>query len=146
VAATTGVITTVAGNGTQGYSGDGGPAVLAQLATDPSGDLYITDNFNHRIRKISAANGIIATVAGNGVAGLSGDGGWATNAELNNPSSVAVDSEGNLFIADSGNYRVRKVSVRTGMIETPGNGDAVYRDALHRFPCAVAVDAGRNLG
>ncbi len=151
VAATTGVITTVAGNGTQGYSGDGGPAVLAQfsslggLATDPSGDVYIADNFNHCIRKVSAANGIITTVAGNGVAGLSGDGGWATNAELNNPLSVAVDSAGNLFIVDSGNYRVRKVSVRTGMIATVGNGDAVYRDALHGFPCAVAVDAGGNL-
>jgi hypothetical protein len=150
VAAETGVITTVAGNGSQGYSGDGGPASLAQfsslggLATDPSGNLYIADNINNRIRVVSGATGIITTVAGNGAAGSSGDGGPATDAELDNPLSVAVDASGNLYIADSGNYRVRKVTLATGTITTLGNGDVIYRDARHGFPCALAL-AGSNL-
>jgi hypothetical protein len=147
----TGVITTIAGNGAQGYSGDGGPATLAQfrflggMATDASDNLYIADNFNHRIRMVSAATGIVTTVAGNGVAGLAGDGGLGTHAELNNPLSVAVDNAGNLLIADSGNYRIRKVAVATGTISTTGNGGVVYPDTQHGYPCALAVDAAGNL-
>lgn len=101
----TGTITTVAGSGNYGFSGDGGPATLASLASpravavDGSGNLFIVDSDNGRIRKVSTG-GIITTVAGNGVAGYSGDGGPATAAALNGPSGVAVDASGNLFIAD----------------------------------------------
>ncbi|HEV1286471.1 MAG TPA: hypothetical protein VNU44_14215, partial [Bryobacteraceae bacterium] len=146
----TGVITTIAGNGSQGYSGDGGPATLAQfrflggMATDASDNLYVADNFNNRIRMVSAATGIVTTVAGNGAAGLSGDGGPGTNAELNNPLSVAVDSGGNLLIADSGNYRIRKLTA-AGTISTTGGGGAVYRDTQHGYPCALAVATAGNL-
>jgi sugar lactone lactonase YvrE len=151
VAAATGVITTVAGNGSQGDSGDGGPATLARfrslggLATDASGNLYVADNFNNRIRMVSAATGIVTTVAGNGVAGFAGDSGPATNAELNNPLSVAVDGAGNIFIADSGNFRIRKVNAATGTITTVGNGGVVYRDTQHGFPCALAFDGRGDL-
>jgi hypothetical protein len=151
VAAADGTITTVAGNGSQGYSGDGGAGKSAQfrtlggLATDALGNLYIADNFNNRIRMVSAATGVVTTVAGNGVAGLSGDGGLARNAELNNPLSVAVDSAGNLFIADSGNFRVRRVNAANGTITTVGNGGLVYQDNQHGFPCSLAFDAAGDL-
>ncbi len=84
------------------------------------------------------ASGIITTVAGNGVAGFSGDAGLATEASLNNPLGVAMDGAGNLFIADSGNFRVRKVNAATGMIETVGNADLVYQDTQHGSPRALA--------
>src|SRR5208282_1432049 len=109
-----GIITTVAGNGTQGYSGDGGAATNAELylptgvAVDASGNLFIVDSGNNVIRKVGT-NGIIATVAGNGTGGYSGDGGAATTAELSFPKGVAVDATGNLFIADYYNNRIRKV-------------------------------------
>src|ERR1019366_1873335 len=101
-----GVITTVAGNGTFGYSGDNGPATSAQLggpygvAVDTAGSLYIGDAVNNRVRKVS--NGVITTVAGNGTTGFSGDNGPATSAQLQ-PFRVAVDSAGSLYIADSPN-------------------------------------------
>ena len=152
VAAGTGIITTVAGNGTQGYSGDGGPAIAAQfsslggLATDAAGNLYIADNYNNRIRKVSAASGIITTVAGNGVAGHSGDGGPAVSAALNGPLDVAADTSGNLYIADSRNYRIRKVAADSGTITTLDEDHiGLYGDGRHGFPCAVAVDATGNL-
>src|SRR5207249_3913068 len=111
-----GTITTVAGNGTFGPSGDGGPATSAQLsypagvAVDGAGNLFIVDTGNQRIRKVSPA-GMITTVAGNGTYGPSGDGGAATSAQFgfSGPTDVAVDSAGNLFIADSGNNRIREV-------------------------------------
>ena len=102
-----GIITTVAGNGTEGYSGDNGPATSAELyapygvALDASGNLYIADEVNNRIRKVSPS-GIITTVAGNGTEGYSGDNGPATSAELDGPIGVALDASGNLYIADCG--------------------------------------------
>ena len=108
-----GRITTVAGTGIRGFSGDGGPAVQAQfdypydLALDGAGNLYIPDSGNHRVRKVDASSGKITTVAGTGTAGFSGDGGLATAAALRFPGGVAVDGAGNLYIADSGNERIR---------------------------------------
>src|SRR5205814_2500286 len=110
----TGVITTVAGNGTAGFGGDGGSATAAKLNAprqvwvDASGNLYIADTGNNRIRKISG--GIITTVAGTGSAGFSGDGGSATSAALNAPRGVALSASGDIYISDTGNNRIRKVS------------------------------------
>ena len=125
----TGIITTMAGNGSSVYAGDGGLATLAGLpqpsgiAVDTAGNIYIADSYNNRIRKVNASTGIITTVVGNGSAGYSGDGAAAVSAELNNPSGVAVDAAGNIYIADANNYRIRKVNVSTGIITTvAGNG------------------------
>ncbi|HYB61284.1 MAG TPA: NHL repeat-containing protein [Methylomirabilota bacterium] len=117
-----GTVSTVAGNGTAGYSGDGGPATRAQLkfpqglALDSAGNLYIADSSNHRVRRV-ALDGTISTVAGNGTPGYSGDGGPATDAQLNAPIGIAVDAANNLYIADYGNERVRKVG-SDGIIST----------------------------
>ena len=114
-----GVISTVAGGGRHGYSGDGGPAVAAHLnhprgvAVDGAGNLYIADQSNHRIRKVDAA-GMISTVAGDGTQGYGGDGGAAVAAHLNRPSGVALDAAGNLYIADVNNDRIRKVDAAGG--------------------------------
>jgi len=144
-----GVITTVAGNGMQGGGGDGGPATSAQLsfptgvAVDSIGNLYIADNFNNRIRKVS--NGVITTVAGNGTQGGGGDGGPAISAQLSTPYGVAVDSAGNLYIADYGNSGVRKVS--NGVITTIAGGGSLFGDngpatsAQLYGPEGVAIDA-----
>jgi hypothetical protein len=112
--APSGIISTIAGNGTSGYSGDGGPATAAQLdtpwdvAVDSAGNIYIADSWNNCIRKVDPT-GVITTVAGNGTQGYSGDGGPATGAQFYIPFGVAVDLQGNIYIADSGNNRVRKV-------------------------------------
>ena len=135
-----GTITTVAGNGVQGYSGDGGPATSADLnypngvAVDGSGNLYIADTNNVRVRKVTAG-GIITTVAGNGAQGFAGDNGAATSAELSSQSRVAVDSFGNVYIADIDNSRIRKVS-SSGVITTvAGNGTWGFAgDAARRLP------------
>ena len=155
-----GVISTVAGNGTLGYSGDDGPATSAQLswpagvAVDSAGNLYVADQNNNRIRKVS--NGVITTVAGNGMPGYSGDNGPATSAKLYGPVGVAVDSAGNLYIADQPNNRIRKVS--NGVITTvAGNGPDLYGNggysgdngpatsARLNWPEGVAVDFAGNL-
>jgi hypothetical protein len=144
VAAATGIITTVAGTGSSGFSGDGGPATSASLApysvaVDAAGNLFIADTNNQRVRKVAAATGIITTVAGTGAFGFSGDGGPATSASLRNPEGVAVDAAGNLFIADSLNHRVRKVATATGIITT------VAGSGTFGSPRSVAVDAAGNL-
>ena len=129
----TGVITTVAGNGERGYFGDGGLATSASLANplrvavDGTGNLYIADTVNHRIRRVDAATGVITTVAGNGIKGFSGDGGPANFASLNSPEGVVVDVSGNLYIAVSENNRIRRVDGSTGVITTvAGNGTSVF--------------------
>ena len=124
VDAGTGLISTYAGDGKGRFGGDGGPAAKASLydpfsvALDRSGNLYIADRGNHRIRRVGARNRVITTVAGNGQRGLSGDGGPARRASLADPFDVAVDRRGNLYIADTGNKRVRRVNARNKRIET----------------------------
>lgn len=127
-AAQTAVIPTpvqVAGTGVAGFGGDGGPATSAEisstvtgLAVDAAGDIYIADTGNNRVREINHATGVITTIAGNGTAGYAGDGGQAATAELSAPSAVAVAPSGRIYIADSGNCRVRTVDLATGEIAT----------------------------
>jgi uncharacterized protein (TIGR03437 family) len=151
-----GTITTVAGNGTAGFGGDGGIATSALLANptgvavDSAGNLYIADTNNNRIRKVSAA-GTITTVAGSDVQGFSGDGRSAIGAALFRPQGVALDSAGNLYIADTNNSRIRMVS--GGIINTvAGNGNFVFSgdggpatSASLNFPGAVTLDSAGNL-
>jgi DNA-binding beta-propeller fold protein YncE len=124
------VISTVAGTGEKGFAGDGGPAIAARLngpfdvAFDAAGNLYFSDTFNHRIRRIDAVSGMISTVAGNGEGG---DGGPATRAALNEPYGIVLDRAGNLYIADRLNRRVRRVAATTGIITTvAGTGEAAF--------------------
>src|SRR5439155_1149418 len=111
---TDGTITTVAGTGTLGYTGDGGPALGAQfhdpnyVALDAQGRIYIGDTANQRVRRIET-NGTIVTIAGTGASGYSGDGGPATSARLASPYGVSVDAQGRVYIADSANQRVRRI-------------------------------------
>jgi RHS repeat-associated protein len=125
-----GIISTIAGNGSRGFSGDGGPATqasfsgLAKTAIGPDGSLYICDSGNNRIRRVDA-NGIVSTVAGNGVMGFGGDNGPAENASLNRPVGIDVASDGSFYIADTGNNRIRYVSPN-GIISTiAGNGTSI---------------------
>ncbi len=165
ITALSGVITTVAGTGTPGFgNGDGGPATAAQLffpagtAIDPVGNLIIDDSGNDRIRKVSASTGTITTIAGSGEFGYSGDGGAATAASLSSPQGVAVDAAGNIYVADTSNQVVRKVTAGTGIISTvagsnPGgnfvggySGDGGPATAAELYyPEAVTVDALGNL-
>lgn len=129
----TGTIETAAGDGVAGYYGDGGPATAAELdlpgglVFDSAGDLFIADVFNNVVREVVKSTGEIITVAGNGTSGFDGDNGPAIDAELNDPSGLAFDSAGDLFIADAGNNVVREVVAATGNIITfAGNGSAGY--------------------
>ena len=159
VAAGTGIITTVAGTGTAGNTGDGFAATSAKLwhscgvAVDTAGNIYIADGGNNKIRKVTKSTGIITTVAGNGTAGYTGDGISAITAELKTPYGVAVDINGNIFIADYGNHRVRKVTASTGLISTvAGTGTAGYsadgvaaNTSELNYPIGVALDAASNI-
>ena len=115
ISSATGIISTIAGTGSQGYTGDGGLATSAKLyapskiAVDNSGDIYIADQGSHVVRKITVSTGIIKTLAGSGISGFSGDGGPAHQAKLTSPQGVAVDKSGNVFITDTGNSVIRAV-------------------------------------
>ncbi|MGZ3864782.1 MAG: NHL repeat-containing protein [Bacteroidia bacterium] len=152
-----GIISTFAGDSKPGYSGDGGPATLARLnypsgvACDEAGNVYVADMENSVIRKINK-DGIITTVAGTGVAGFGGDKKAATAAMLNDPSSVTVDNNGNLYIADYGNNRIRKVNKKGVIYTIAGNGKAGYSgdkgqaiSAELNSPASVVCDKNGNL-
>ena len=152
-----GIITTVAGDGVPGFSGDGGPAVSAHLnypagvAADEAGNLFIADLVNNRVRKV-APSGIITTVAGSGTKAYSGDGGPAASAGLNQPRGVAVDGAGNLFIADAYNFSIRKVALNGIITTVAGVGTRGFStdggpasSTRLDFPTRVAVDASGNL-
>ena len=141
VDAATGVITTVAGSGVQGSAGDGGLATAAQLNfeagsnPEPSGGLavtadtlYIADTLSHRIRAVDLATGMITTVAGTGTAGFTGDGGPAAAAELNAPRDLELGPEGDLYLADTDNGRIRAIDLRTGVIRTVAGTGAIGLD------------------
>ena len=152
-----GIIITVAGTGTPGFNGDGITAISAQInqppgiAVDTFGNLYIADAQNNRIRKVRIATGIITTVAGNGSIGFSGDGGLATAATLNRPSSVCLDRAGNLYIADDINSRIRKVNTSgiittiagNGLIGSTGDGGAATLAKC--TPYSICTDNSGNL-
>jgi uncharacterized protein (TIGR03437 family) len=152
----TGTITTFAGTGAQGFSGDGNLSTLASMnnptavATDSSGAVYITDQFNHRIRKVDST-GIINTVAGNGVSSYGGDGGVPTQASFSFPGSIVVDSAGSLFIVDTQANRIRKVSggviqtiAGTGGLGSGGDGGPALQ-ATFNNPFAIALDQSGNI-
>jgi sugar lactone lactonase YvrE len=161
VNASTGIITTVAGNGTSGYNGDNILATSAELwdisgvAVDAAGNIYITDDYNFRIRKVNASTGIITTIAGNGTSGYSGDNALATSAKLCPVGSVAIDVFGNIYVADGGNNnnRIRKITVATGIITTVagdsiqgyGGDNGLAISAELNQPYGVALDSSRNI-
>ena len=152
-----GIITTVAGTGEAGFSGDGGPATEAQLsrphdlAIDSEGNLYFVEIGNERVRKVDAS-GIITTLAGTGTRGYSGDGGPATEAEIARPWGIAVDADGNVYFTSQGNDVVRKID-QEGIITTvAGTGEAGFSgdggpatEAALNLPVMVAFDADGNL-
>jgi sugar lactone lactonase YvrE len=155
IAAATGTISTVAGTGMAGFAGDGGPATAAlldlptALSVDAAGNLFIADTANHRIRKVTAA-GVISTVAGTGVEGFSGDGGPATEAGIDSPHGLAVDTAGNLYLSDTGNGRIRRVAAATGILTTVAGGGvlgdgAAATSAAIALPRGITLDAAGNL-
>ena len=141
-----GIITAIAGTGENGHSGDGGPAIAAELrnpselALDAAGNLYLAESFGNRVRKIDVA-GTITTIAGTGERGFSGDGGAATESQLGSPRAIAADSVGNVYIADSYNHRVRKIDT-SGVITTyVGTGD---RDRTSEFGYVISTGHGQS--
>ena len=154
---TQGTITTYAGNGTAGFSGDSGPATQASinrvvaLASDAAGNLYAAEEVNNRIRKIDT-NGVITTFAGNGSPGFAGDGGPAAQAQFNAPLGVCTDVAGNVFVNDNGNKRIRKISLNGTIATVAGNGSAVHGGdggpalaAGFVIPIRCALDRNSNL-
>jgi uncharacterized protein (TIGR03437 family) len=152
-----GTVNTVAGTGAPGFTGDGEVSALLQLngpsglAADSAGDLYIADTLNNRVRMLTP-DGVLSTAAGDGTAGFGGDGGDATAAQLNTPCAVAVGANGNLFIADSGNNRIRMVTPGGKISTIAGTGDAAYKgedgpatQVPLAGPCGLAVDDQGNL-
>lgn len=156
---TSGELLIIAGNGTEGYSGDGSLALNAQLskptgiAIDKDGNVYISDTGNSRIRRVDGITQIITTIAGTGSSGFSGDGNLAINAQFNEPEGLAADSQGNIYIADKYNNRIRKVSISSGLISTvAGNGsvfpylnDELAINTNLSNPSCIAVDIEDNL-
>jgi sugar lactone lactonase YvrE len=151
---------TAVGSGLAGYSGDGGPATLAQLdspdwvARDSAGNLYLSDQSNHVVREVAAGTGTISTIAGTGKIGSSGDGGPATSAEFEVPGALAVDQNGNLFIADQGSGLVRLLNLKSGIISTyagggtgpAGTGDGGLATSAVLGPIGgITIDASRNV-
>lgn len=150
---------TVAGNGQRGYTGDGGPALQAsmkmphEIRFDKAGHLYIVERDNHVIRRMDARTGIISTVAGTGMPGFSGDGGPGTKALLRSPHSIAFDAQGGLLICDIGNHRIRRLNLKTGLIETyagtgqrqPTPDGAPLQGTPLNGPRTIDVDAQGNL-
>jgi sugar lactone lactonase YvrE len=167
VSLSSGIITTIAGNGLDAgtsegtFSGDGGSAAMAGIhhpfgiAVDGAGNVYIADTSNQRVRMVSATTGIITTIAGTGVHGYSGDGGPAIQAELYNPEGLAVDSAGNVYIAEQANNVVREITAGTGIISTIagtagsqggfGGDGGLATKALLSGPCGVALDSAGNV-
>ncbi len=155
----TGIITTVAGNGREGYSGDGGPATYAtmnqpySLQIDAAGNIYIVDRLNAVIRKVDSASGIISTIAGTGEPGSGGDGGPGVAAKLREPNDCCLDGHGGLLIADVQDQRIRRLDLITGIITTvAGNGEKVRAgDGLPATEAslfgarAVCVDSRGNM-
>ena len=119
-----GIISTIAGNGMAGYSGDGGPAILAsfnlphEIRFDRAGDLFIVDMNNHAVRKVNLKTGTISTLAGTGKPGYSGDGGPATKAQFDKPHSIQFGPDGNLYVCDIGNHVIRRIDMETQTIST----------------------------
>lgn len=155
----TGIITTIAGTGVWGFGGDGGDALSAKLSApqavtlDNNDNIYICDGLNHRIRKVAALTGIITTIAGTGTGGANGDGGLAINAELNQPGGVFVDKNDDIYVADWGNNKVRKISQSTGIITTivgdgggghSGDGGPAIAAQVYR-PVDVHADTSGNI-
>jgi sugar lactone lactonase YvrE len=170
VDAATGIITTIAGNapfelirglqpgiGAGGYGGDGGPATQAlfwnpqHLAIDRAGNLYISEVFNHRVRKVDAVTGIITTVVGTGKEGFAGDGGPATQAQIAGPQAVAFDATGNMYLADGRNKRIRKVDTNGIITTVAGGGTDPLKDGVQGTTVALgptrtlATDTAGNL-
>jgi streptogramin lyase len=155
----TGIISTVSGTGQKGYSGDGGPALDAamnepyELRFDSAGNLFVAEMQNHVLRRIDAATHVITTVAGTGAPGFSGDGGPAAKAQLRQPHSIAFDPQGRLLICDIGNHRIRRVDLKTSVIDTwagtgerkPTPEDAPLAGTPLNGPRAIAVAPNGDL-
>ena len=159
ITTSTGIISTVAGTGTGGYNGDGIAATAAQLnnpnevSFDASGNLFIADWFNNRVRKVDKISGLISTIAGTGTAGYNGDGILATAAQINGPCGIIFDNAGNIYIAEYGGARVRKITISTGLISTIAgtgsfgyNGDGILATAAQLSGCAyIKFDGAENM-
>ncbi|WP_263382071.1 NHL domain-containing protein [Granulicella arctica] len=159
ITTSTGNISVVAGNGSAGYGGDGSAATAGQLngptgvAVDAAGNLFISDSKNNRIREVSAATTLLSTIAGTGASGYAGDNGYAASATLNNPTGIALDNTGVLYVADTGNHALRAFSTHNGIVVTlAGTGRQGYAGdgsvpqlALLNAPSAVAIDLNGNI-